>query len=216
MVPYAIDPTDGVSFTYSDVDVSSTLNAYDTVTFTDSVVDIRDYNNPITTGALTGDVGTLELDGTLTVGGAGTGSPSFDFGISGTLVYEIIFTAATTRGGFVAGDKITGTATFQNAHIVGQFNGIESNIPANDVISLVIWGDNRDGTGAITGTYTPAEGSVVNDYAFGLDIVIDGLFAGSLGEEVPEPSTYALALSAVVCLLARRRRKRSTTLRAPG
>ena len=209
VVPFAIDPTDGVSFAYSDVDASSSLNAGDTITFASSIVDIRDYLSPVTTGALTGDVGTLELNGTLTVGGAGTGSPSFAFGISGSLDFDIIFTAAPTRGGYSVGDTISGTTTFQNAHFVGQFNGIESNAPANDVISFAIWGDNRDGTGAINGTYSPVDSDPVEDYAFGLDIVIDGLFVGGVGGEVPEPSTYAMALTGLACLAGFRwRRKR--------
>jgi len=210
-VPFAVNPFTEFDFEYDDVDLSTTLSDTDTIGFDSIIVPINEYTGGVAGGTLTSIIGSLELSGTLTVGGSH--SASYTHGISGDLDFLITFTDDATRGGYLEDDVITGTATFQAAAIAGQFNGIGLVAPGSSDLRFAVWGDNRDGTGAISGTFSRPGEADVDDYAFGLDLVLGAALLGNI-ELLPEPGSLTLAALGALTMLGFGWRKKRRTFKA--
>jgi len=191
----AIDPTTPLTFTFNDFG-NDGLGDNDTLVFNTQLV-IRDFSgNIFGTPTLLGPVGTIDISGTLTVGG--NHAPEYTHGLSGSLDFLVEYTA-DGLGNRKAGDAIEGTWYFQAANITSKFNGIR------DDIEFAIWGDDRNATGANPdGTLFKADESVVNNYGLGVDFVVTATV-------VPEPSSLVVwsILGTIACGWTWRRRKRA-------
>lgn len=199
----AIDPGSTLSFDYNDF-LSDGLGAGDTLVF-DTQLLIRDFSgNIFGTPTLLGQIGTIDITGTLTVGGSH--SSEYSDGLSGSLDFLIEYTA-DGKGNRKAGDTIEGTWYFQAAALTSKFNGIR------DDIEFALWGDNRSATGALpAGTLYKENGDIVENYALGIDLVVNAAPEGP-DDMVPEPSSLVV-WSILGCVAGfwtwRRRRKNAT------
>ena len=200
---FAFDSSDTFDIEYTDATNDGLFNDGDTIGV-NAVIDLLD----LTGSGFGGKVGTISLDGTLTIGG--DHSNNWTNGISGPLNMTVDFIANTTHGGYLAGESIVGTLFYQGAKMSGIFNGASGD---TQMIDMGLWGDTRGPANPTvpSATYFGADGSIKNSaLAFATDIVVHGEFNPNVpGGGVPEPLSAALGFMGLIGLsLSATRRRR--------
>ncbi len=179
-------------FTFDDVDDSMTLSTNDQILV--NIAGLSLHNQ----GGSHAKIGSLNLNGTLTVGGVP--SNSHDFLIEGELDFFADFTGTglpEPSSSLSHGDSIYGTAYFQAANIAGQFNGVSLDdglgTPDSE-LKFAVWGDNRSRTDdpndpttaseikSGDGVYSDSE-ATDEGYSIGFDLVVHA------NSTIPEPSS---------------------------
>lgn len=172
-----------------------------------AMIDVLNFSgNPFNNATAGSKIGAIELNGTLTLGGAS--SNLHQYGVSGTLDFQITFTDAPSRQPsppFAAGDVVTGTYFFQAAAFTNRFNGADID---SENLTVSLWGDSRNPQGQITSTLH-RDGATLRDEPLGIDWVLVGQAVQTPPQSttpVPAPASAGLIVAAMIGLIARRSR----------
>jgi len=190
------------TFTVSHDDLGDGLGAGDTLTVSTTLDVLNFSGDPFNNATPGSKIGTLDLSGTLTLGG--TSSNEHAFGVSGALDFDLTFDVAPDRqpsNAFAAGDTVSGAYHFQAAKFTNRFNGADID---GETLQVSLWGDSRNAQGQIT-SLRNGDGSE----PLGLDWVIDGsAVPGDESNPTPIPSPSAGLAGLVLMGLSLTRRKR--------